>query len=126
MLAVSCNSSALASTLVIVKRVMLLIQIVVPILLIVFGAIGFFQMAMNPERKNGLKNILNKFLAAAIVFMVPVFVNAVMGMVGESTNFSSCWNNAPEKTSSSSSYISPDNHKRSPVIPNSGDYENGK
>ena len=124
----ACNSPALGAILSIVKRAMLLIQIIVPILLIIWGSIGFISMVNDPDQKNGLKkNILNKFLAAAIVFMIPVFVNAVMGMVGENTSVSSCWNQANERSNSNSTYINPyDKEQKSKITPNADDYEKGK
>ncbi len=125
-IASACSSPALAAFLSIAKRIILLIQIIVPILLLIWGSLGFISMMNNPDQKNGLKNILNKFLAAAIVFFIPVLVNAVMGLVGESTDFSSCWNSASDRTGTGSTYVDPGNGNRSTFIPNSSDYEKGQ
>lgn len=123
----TCNNAALALTLSAFKRIILLIQIIVPILLIIGAGIGIFQMVQDPERKNGTKSIINKFIAAAMVFFIPVFINAVMGMVGESTNFSSCWNSSSYGGGTPSSYVDPyDQGDKNNFIPNSGDYEKGK
>ena len=123
----TCNNAALALTLSAFKRIILLIQIIVPILLIIGAGIGIFQMVQNPDRKNGTKSIINKFVAAAIVFFIPVFINLVMGLVGESTNFSSCWNSTSYGGGTPSSYVDPyDQGDKNNFIPNSGDYEKGK
>ncbi len=130
MLIGSCNSSSLLVTLSAFKRIINLIQIIVPLLLMIGAAIGIYQMVINPERKNGLKSIINKVIAAALVFFVPVLVNAVMGMVGDNNNFSSCWNavDANSRGSSSTEYVDPHENEngRSSIIPDSKDYEKGK
>ena len=102
----TCESPVLANTLSIIKNIMWFIQLIVPILLIVMGIIEFTRLSINPEDKKGFRKVLNKIIAAFIVFMIPVLVNAVMGLVGESTEFSSCWNNASDTASiNDSSYI---------------------
>ena len=123
----TCNSATLALVLSAFKKILLLIQIIVPILLIIGASIGIFQMVQNPDRKNGTKSIINKFIAAAMVFFIPVFINAVMGLVGESSNFSSCWNSSSYGGGTPSSYVDPyDQGGKGNFIPNSGDYEKGK
>ena len=87
----TCSDPVLAGILGIVRNIMTIIQIVVPIILIIWSTIEFLKLTTDPEAKGGNKKIINKFVAAAIVFFIPVFVNAVMTLVGESTNFSSCW-----------------------------------
>lgn len=87
----TCSDPVLAGILGIVRNIMTIIQIVVPIILIVWSTIELLKLTMNPEAKGGNKKIINKFVAAAIVFFIPVFVNTVMTLVGESTNFSACW-----------------------------------
>lgn len=90
----TCNDPALSSVLASVKNIMLLIQIIVPIVLLVAATIEFVRLTINPEDKKGFRNILNKVMAAIIVFIIPVLINLVMGAVGESTDFTNCWNNA--------------------------------
>ena len=46
-----CNSESLAGIFSVVKRVMLLIQIIAPILLIVFAIISLIKLVNNPEEK---------------------------------------------------------------------------
>ena len=94
----TCDNVALLGVLVLVKRLLSIIQLIVPLLLIVWAAVGFVDMVRNPEQKNGVKKITNKFLAAAIVFFIPVIMNAFMGILGESTKFSECWNHVNGET----------------------------
>ena len=87
----TCSDPVLAGILGIVRNIMTIIQIIVPIILIIWSTIELLKLTMNPDAKGGNKKIINKFVAAAIVFFIPVFVNTVMALAGESTNFSSCW-----------------------------------
>ncbi len=91
----TCNDSALSTVLPVVKAIMLIIQIAVPVALLISFTIDFVKLTINPEQKDGFRKLLNKLIAAIIVFVLPTIMNVVMGAVGESTEFSNCWNNAP-------------------------------
>ena len=99
-----CNSATMLGLLSIVKRVLFLVQLFVPILLIVFAVISFIKLLNNPEEKNGTKRIFNQFLAAVIVFFIPLLIDMVMGLLGENTNFSSCWKKAGDRIIIGTSY----------------------
>lgn len=101
----TCSNAVLRNVLVIVKNIMLIIQIAVPAALLISGTIEFTRLSINPEDKKGFRKILNKVIAAFIVFMIPVLVNAVMGIVGEKTDFTNCWNTAPYGITPSNTYI---------------------
>jgi hypothetical protein len=90
----TCENTVLLSVLPVVKTIMILIQIIVPITLIVASTIQFVQLTVNPELKDGFRKVLNKVVAAFIIFLIPTLINVVLGAVGESTEFSSCWNSA--------------------------------
>lgn len=104
----TCDSAALSSILPVVKGIMLLIQIIVPIALLISFTISFVGLTINPEEKNGFRKVLNKLIAAVIIFLLPVLINAIMGAVGESTQFSDCWNKAPSTISIGTEYIPTD------------------
>ncbi len=125
MIAVVCRDSSLMGILSIVKRILFLIQIIVPILLIIWGTISFVKMVKNPEEKNGIKKIVNQFLAAAIVFFVPLSVNVLMGILGEDTNFSSCWIDADDVLSPNTKYYDYHSREKKKIISNTKDYEKG-
>lgn len=98
-----CNDPAILPFLNIVRRIIFLLQIVVPIILIIWASISFATMMMNPDEKQGLKKILNKFIAAIVVFIIPLLVDVVMAYVSQSVSsdnsigsFSSCWRDAEE------------------------------
>ena len=121
-----CNSTSLLGILSIVKRIILLIQIFVPILLIVFAIISFIKLLQNPDKKDGHKKIINQILAAIIVFFIPVLVDAIMHLIDEKTTFSNCWNNASEKITIGTVYNDITGKEKKSVIQNANNYEPGK
>lgn len=122
----TCNDASLAAILAIVKRILLLIEIIVPILLIIFTALQFYKLVTNPEEKNGIKKITNKFIATIVVFMIPVLINAIMNMLGEKTSFSSCWINAKEISLTGTEYVSPQENNKKKIINSSDEYQPGE
>lgn len=63
-----------------------MIQIIVPILLMVMAAFQLFRMMSDPAEKKHVKSLKNKFIAASVVFFIPVFVNLVISIVSDSAN----------------------------------------
>ena len=119
----TCNDPSLSTFLAVVKNILLLIEIIVPAALLIAGTVEFVRLSINPEDKKGFRKILNKVIAAFIVFAIPVLINMVMGLVGESTEFTKCWNNATFNSDpSNATYIDDDDRSRSTVIDNPEDY----
>ena len=118
-----CNNIELSSILYIIKNIILIIQIVVPIILIISITIRLTSMMINPDEKKNKKSLINSLIAAIIIFFIPMLINVTMVIIGEKTNFSSCWINA-KKNSNNSSYIK-SNNKSKTVIPPSKEYEKG-
>lgn len=120
-----CKDSALLNIMSVVKRIILIIQIVVPILLLAFGTLSFIKLVKDPEAKNGLKKVYNQFIAAAIVFFLPIIVNAVMGLLGERTELSSCWNSANDQIVFGSKYYDLYPDQKKPIMIDPKKYEEG-
>lgn len=122
----TCNSIELSNFLTIVKRVLLLIQIIGPILCIIGLILSFINIVNNPEDKKESKKIFNKLISLILLFFIPLLVNAVMGLLGTSTNLSSCWNNSSDVIKQSDTYISTEGtNSKSSVISSTDEYENG-
>lgn len=120
-----CNNSILFGFLSIIKKAMIMIQIIVPIILILFAIFSLIKMLHNPEEKKNVKRIINQFLAATIIFFIPLLVDLVMNLVGEKTNFSSCWNSSSPKISILKTYNNIMGNNRKTIISNANDYEKG-
>ena len=120
-----CSDPALSFILGIIKRIMIIIQIIAPILLMVFTSIKLIDRVINLKNKKDNKDIINGFVALIILFLVPTFLNVVMYIIGEKTNFSNCWNSASNSFPMSSNYIRRDNNndkKRTKIYTDTNDY----
>lgn len=89
-----CTDYALAGILYIIQNIVTIIQIVVPIILLISVSIMLTQMIINPDEKKNKKKMFNSFVAAIIVFFIPMLVNMVIGMIDSNNNFLKCWKDA--------------------------------
>ena len=129
-LANCCNNGELSGLLSIFRNIIELIQIVVPILLIIFAAIQFTKQVASPPEKNGMKQIINSFLAATVVFFIPVIMDIILGMLPESFSIATCWMESKAYTESSNifetEYKKPEQTRpKSKILPNANDFEDG-
>ena len=122
---IACNDSVLSNFLVVVKRVLFLIEVIIPILLIVFGCFSFVKLIRNPDEKNGIKKVINQFLAAAIIFFIPLFINILMSVIGEKTNFSSCWIESGSVIKKVDKYYKNSSEKKKQIFKDTKGYEKG-
>ncbi len=82
-----CSDPALAKVLSIIKNALSFFQIVVPILLVIAGSVELAKMVINPDDQKGMKSVVNSFMAAITVFMLPITVNLVMTMISTTGDF---------------------------------------
>lgn len=125
-----CNDYSLASVLGIVKRFIDLIHIIVPIFLIIMVIVNFIQLMTNPEDKKAKKGLINRFLAAIIVFCVPTIVNALVNLMPVPYNIVSCWNGAnsikKELETKKVLYLTTDEREKESIFIDPSDYEGGE
>ena len=125
-LADTCSSPALASFLSIAKKILLFIQIIGPLLCIISLSISFINLVINPDEKKEPSKIKNKVNALILLFFVPAIVNATMGLLDDSTEFTRCWNSNVKVINSGSSYISTEGNNRvNPTNVDPDSYEKG-
>ena len=124
-----CSNYELVGLLSIFNNFLNLIHIIVPILLIVMASINLFQLMMNPKEEKDRKKVYNKFIAAVIVFFIPIIVNALLGMLPNNFELYGCLKEAQNISSSANSnesvYIKTNEDKRKKLINNPSDYEKG-
>lgn len=89
-----CSNYALANLLDVGRRIVALIQMVVPIVLIAAASYQLGKMMLTPDDKNGIKSITNKAIAAAVVFFIPMLFNISVGVLPEGFSFAACWKKA--------------------------------
>ena len=119
----TCSDSTLSGILGIAKNIVNVIQIIGPILALIGIVILFIKLMSNPEDKKIPKQIRNSGIALIILFFIPMLVNVSMSLLGDSFNFSSCWN-SNTKLNGSSTYVEIDG-KNKKKINNNGSYEKG-
>lgn len=106
----TCSDNGLATILMVVQRIMLAFEILVPIIAIVSLIRILFQSMLNPDNKKfgNWKGVKNWFLALFTVFMIPIAVNFVMILLDESFTVSSCWNYAKQRYNQGEATYFPD------------------
>lgn len=92
----NCSDYSFISILVVVKRVMEMIQVVVPIVLLISCIWGLIKLLINPDDKKGLPSMRNKVMAAVICIFIPFCVNLVLSWTENSFSVSACWKTAYE------------------------------
>lgn len=120
----NCSSPALAAILRAAKNIMGLIGIIAPILLLVMASIHLVNLVRSPDDKKKFVKLRNSAIAAMVVFMVPVIVNAAMAMLSDSFSISACWN-AAANYSTDPTYIDVSDGKRHTFYSNPDDYQKG-
>lgn len=125
-----CNDYALASVLGVMKQIIDLLHLIVPIILMVMVVFNFIQLMSNPEDKKAKKGLINRFLAALIVFFVPTIINVVLNIMPVPYNIISCWNNGnvikEELENKKVLYSSTDEREKTSILVDSSDYEKGE
>ena len=110
------------------RKILTIIQTIVPILLILAASISVGKLMMDPEDKGDkLKHsIKNSLIAALFVFLLPMILKLTLDASGNASSFTACWN-AKGSISWSSGYVSTGeiNGERMQVISNGSDYEPG-
>lgn len=127
-----CRDYGLVNILNVIHTVFSFIQIIVPILLLVMILFQFTNLVINPDLKNGLKKATNKFIAAVVIFLLPVFVDVLLGILPVSKSFqvASCWKSAKSSAevlgSKRAVYINPKTGKKKVnVLINPNEYKPG-
>ena len=92
----TCRDYGLVNIFMIIKKFFNILQILVPIIALVFLAANVVKSVINPEDKKNFSRYKNCVIALIMVFALPTIVNAVMGILGENYSISSCWNNAED------------------------------
>lgn len=88
-----CNDPVMIHILGLCKRVLSVIQLVGPIIAMVALILNLIKLVTNPEEKKYNKALVNWGIAFVMFFLIPVFINVVMGLFS-SFKIGNCWANA--------------------------------
>ena len=95
---VACESTELLNVMNLVKKILRLVQIIVPIALILFGTFDMAKAVIagdEKKMKEAQKPFVKRIISAVIVFLIPFIVNLVMNLVTTGNDaWKTCWNKA--------------------------------
>lgn len=93
-----CSDYGLATYFHIVQKALDILHLFVPIILIIMATINIIQLLLGPDdpQKKKTKSLINKFIAAVIVFFVPIIVNVLFNLIPDGVDFGSCWKAAED------------------------------
>ena len=129
MFILSCNEAPITLLVTITRRLLELIQISVPILLIIMIVVDLLKLVTNPDTKNSHKKIINKVIPTIVIFMIPVLLDATLGLLPNQTSFIGCWNEIRVSNNiiPEVEYMPIDNSKKqTPIINDPSDYQSGE
>jgi len=83
----------------VLRKVIWLIQLIIPIGLIIYGTIDLGKAVIasdEKEVKSAQSRLIKRIIYAAIIFFVPMLVGVVMDLVsaggeGDTSSWSNCW-----------------------------------
>ena len=95
-LAGTCSDYGIAMYLRSMQRTLSIIHFVVPAILIVMAAINLTQLMINPDdpQKKKFNALKNKFVAAVIIFFIPMSFNIFFSFMPDSFDIANCWEDA--------------------------------
>lgn len=88
-------TDGMAKIIAIIGFVLKIIQWVVPIILIVLGTIDLVRAVIagkDEDIKKHQQTLVKRLIAAIIVFLIPLLVSVVTGLLG-TDEWKTCWNN---------------------------------
>ena len=80
-----------------IKKLARIMQVLVPILLVVWGSIDMFKAIIAADEKKisaARSTLIKRFGAAIAVFLVPWIVDTVIKYFGGNSDWIDCWNNS--------------------------------
>lgn len=88
-LSLECSDYVIAGYFHIFKRILNMVHLIVPIILMIMIAVSFVQMVVSPDdpQKKKSKSLVNKFIAAVIVFLVPYIMNLIIDIISYGGDF---------------------------------------
>ncbi len=93
-----CDAPETLGVLRIIQIVITIIKVVVPILLIVSAMIELVRAVTNSELNKISKPIVNKIIAAVLIFLIPTFVKIIANIAGNNGEYENCLGNITVET----------------------------
>lgn len=93
------DATSLLGVFIVIRVALKIIQYVVPIILILLGTIDLVKAVSAGKEEDIKKNqntLIKRIIMAIIVFIIPLLVSILMGLVGNG-DWRECWKNAYNK-----------------------------
>jgi hypothetical protein len=85
-----CSNPAITKIMDIINVVIKLIRIAVPIILILYCMFDLVRAIFNGELGKSLSMIVWRLITAVLVFLIPVIVNFIIGIVDPGNQYGKC------------------------------------
>ena len=85
-----CSYPGITKIMDIINVVIKIIRIFVPIALIIFCMLDLVRAILNGELGKSLKTIVWRLITAVLVFLIPVIVNLIIGIVDPTNEYGKC------------------------------------
>ena len=89
-----CAQEGVQNVFHLIKELLNIIRIVVPIGLIVMTTMDVVKKVINPDEKDGQKKIMNRAIAAIIVFFIPTMIRLTFKVIDWGTGKDGSYDNA--------------------------------
>ncbi len=107
-----CEEAGFLSVILFFKKIIDILQLLIPIGLIIICAIDLGKMVVNPEEKSVVPKITKRMIAAVSIFFVPAILNILLEAAGQiKFTATTCWANANTSTISSLKAIEAEEEK---------------
>lgn len=98
-----CNRCGVQNVFHMLKEILNIVRIAVPIILVAMTTVDVVKKVINPDEKEGQKTIMNRAIAALIVFLIPTLIRITFKVVdwgmdktgtydSAESGLSRCWN----------------------------------
>ncbi|MEG2322190.1 MAG: peptidoglycan DD-metalloendopeptidase family protein [Bacilli bacterium] len=91
-----CENPDILEIIKMIKDITVILTIIASVALVIFSMIDLLKVVTSPDadNKKGFNSIIKRFMAAALVFLVPIIVGFVLNITGETLEYGSCMDNA--------------------------------
>ena len=89
-----CDQEGVRGVFHLIKSLLDIVRYAVPILLIIMTTLDIIKKVINPEEKEGQKKIMNRIVAALVVFLIPLFIQLVFKVIDWGSGIDGSYQNA--------------------------------
>jgi len=107
-----CEEAGFLSVILFLKKIIDILQLLIPIGLVIICAVDLGKMVVNPEEKSVVPKITKRMIAAVSIFFIPAILNILLEEAGQiKFTATTCWANANTSTISSLKAIKAEEEK---------------